>query len=96
MRQDHRRLRCLAELVRQDVHAADGASRDLGQERKTLDADHGRLRRSELGLQQRRNLVLSPSVCVPIADIEARDEQPGNEDDDQYADQRRVSQATGP
>ena len=87
MRQDHRRLRCFAELVCHDVHPVDGVSRDLGQERKTLDADHGRLGRSQLGLQQIRNPLLSPSVCVPIADIKTHDEQPGNEDDDQYADQ---------
>jgi hypothetical protein len=41
-----------------------------------------------LGLQQRRNLLLSPTVRVPIADIEARDEQPDTEDDDQYRNQR--------
>jgi hypothetical protein len=49
-----------------------------------------------LRLQQRRNLVLCPTVRVPIADIETRNEQPGNEDDDQYANQGRTPEATGP
>jgi hypothetical protein len=90
MRQDHRRFGCFAELVPHDVHSADGVGRDLSQERETLDVDRGWLGRSQLGLQQRRNLLLSPTVRVPIADIEARDEQPDYEDDDQDADQRRA------
>ena len=79
-----------AELVCHDVYRADGVSRDLGQERKTLDVDHGRLRCSQLVLQKRRNLLLGPTVRVPIGDIEAHDEQHRYEDDDQYADQRRA------
>jgi hypothetical protein len=30
-------------------------------------------------------------MCEPITDIEARDEQPDHQDDDQHADQRRAS-----
>ena len=90
MGQDHRRFGCFAELIRQDMCPADRVSRDLGQERKALDVDHGWLGSSKLGLQQRCNLLLSPTMREPIANIEARNEQPDNKDGDQYADQRRA------
>ena len=88
MRQGHWRFRCFAGLVCQDVHSGDGAGRNLSEERETLDVDRGWLGRAQLGLQQRRNLLLSPTVRVPIADVEARDEQSDTEDDDQYRNQR--------
>ena len=90
MGQDHRRFGCFAELVPHDVNPADRVGRDLSEEREALDVDCGWLGRAQLGLQQCRNLLLSPTMREPIADIESGNEQPDNEDDDQYADQRRA------
>jgi hypothetical protein len=91
MRQDQRRLGCLAELIGRDVNFADRARQDLSQERKTLDVDQWGLGRSQLGLQFRRNPLLGAAVSVPIAGIEADAEQSDTDDDDQYPDQRRGS-----
>jgi len=72
------------------MHFADGAGRDLSQERKTLDVDLGRLGRSQLGLQFRRNPLFSATLGVPIARVEACPEHHDANDDDQYDDQRRA------
>ena len=64
---------------------ADGAGRDLSQERKPLDVDLGWLGRSRLVLPQP---AAQRAVSVPIARIEACAEQRDADDDDQYDDQR--------